>query len=143
MPPIIQFTSETTREKEWDNIACLHLGLPTITTWSYDKLKMNDFKLFHERFRKNHKARDERISATCLCMTHCGNFIIVGYTTGYVDRFNIQSGIHRASYGNPTAHGSPVRGVATDSSNHVTLTTGNDAVVKFWDFKGKKNIARC
>lgn len=26
MPPIVKFTSETTREKEWDSIAALHLG---------------------------------------------------------------------------------------------------------------------
>lgn len=26
MPPIVEFTSETTREKEWDNIAAVHLG---------------------------------------------------------------------------------------------------------------------
>lgn len=27
MPPITQFTSEVTREKEWDNIAAIHLGM--------------------------------------------------------------------------------------------------------------------
>lgn len=26
MPPIVSFTSEVTREKEWDNIAAAHLG---------------------------------------------------------------------------------------------------------------------
>ena len=26
MPPIFEFTSEITREKEWDNIAALHVG---------------------------------------------------------------------------------------------------------------------
>lgn len=26
MPPIIEFTSQTTREKEWDNIAAIHSG---------------------------------------------------------------------------------------------------------------------
>lgn len=27
MPPIIEFTSEITREKEWDNIAAIHQGV--------------------------------------------------------------------------------------------------------------------
>lgn len=27
MPPIMEFTSETTREKEWDDIAAIHLGM--------------------------------------------------------------------------------------------------------------------
>lgn len=26
MPPIVEFTSEITREKEWDNIAAIHEG---------------------------------------------------------------------------------------------------------------------
>lgn len=26
MPPIVEFTSEVTREKEWDNIAAIHEG---------------------------------------------------------------------------------------------------------------------
>lgn len=26
MPPIIEFTSEVTREKEWDNVVAIHAG---------------------------------------------------------------------------------------------------------------------
>lgn len=137
MPPIVEFTSEITREKEWDNIGAIHLGIPTVSTWSYDKLKMNDFKLLPERFQRKNREFNENVSATCLCLTHCGNFVIIGYSTGHVDKFNMQSGLHRCAYGNPTAHSTPVRGVATDSLNRLTITAGSDAVVKFWEFKSK------
>lgn len=82
MPPIIQFTSETTREKEWDNIVAVHEDLAMVTTWSYDKIKMGDLKLLPERFQK--KKID--VIATCLCLSRCGNFVIVGYSTGHIDR---------------------------------------------------------
>ncbi|ERL92025.1 WD repeat-containing protein 36 isoform X1 [Dendroctonus ponderosae] len=139
MPPIVKFTSETTREKEWDNIAALHLGLPMVTSWSYDKKKMGDLKLLPERFHKKNLKNMWDVEATCLCLTQCGNFVIVGYNTGHVDRFNIQSGIWRGTYGDPKAHESSIRGVATDGLNQVTITGGSDGLLKFWRFKTKKD----
>lgn len=146
MPPIIQFTNETTREKVWDNIAAVHLGIPTVTTWSYDKLKMGDLKLLPERFKKKNRRgmeEEKHVAATCICLTRCGNFVVIGYSTGEVDRFNVQSGAHRATYGGPIgAHLGPVRGVASDALNHIVITAGSDAALKFWPFKckGKTNF---
>jgi len=37
MPPILEFTSETAREKEWDNIAAIHAGIIQTTTWSFNQ----------------------------------------------------------------------------------------------------------
>ena len=42
---IEDFTSETTREKEWDNIGCVHRHTTTVTTWSYGQQKMGELKL--------------------------------------------------------------------------------------------------
>ncbi|KAJ8881265.1 hypothetical protein PR048_017741 [Dryococelus australis] len=134
MPPIIAFTAETTREKEWDNIAAIHQGIPTVTTWSYDKLKMGDLKLLPKRFEDIMWKGQSKVSATCVCLSHCGNFVIIGYNSGHADRFNIQSGLHRGSYGNPQAHKGPVRGIASDSLNQVVVTGGNDCFVKFFHF---------
>ncbi|GJQ84496.1 hypothetical protein Trydic_g15689 [Trypoxylus dichotomus] len=137
MPPIVEFTSETTREKEWDNIAAIHLGLPMVTTWSYDKLKMGDLKLLPERLYKKNNTSNVEVAATCLRLTHCGNFVIIGYSSGHVDRFNMQSGLWRCEYGDPKAHDGPVRGIATDTLNQVTVTGGSENVIKFWLFKNK------
>lgn len=137
MPPIVQFTSETTREKDWDNIASIHLGLSMVTTWSYNNLKMGELKLLPERFyKKNYKGTIDSV-ATCLCMTRCGNFVLIGYNTGHVDRFNIQSGIWQEHYGEKYAHECPVRGVAVDQLNQVTVTGSMRGVVSFWRFKCK------
>ncbi|XP_018334010.1 WD repeat-containing protein 36 [Agrilus planipennis] len=138
MPPIVFFASETTREKEWDGIAAIHSGLPLVTTWSYNKKKMGDYKLLPERLHKKKLKTECSVTATCLTLTKCGNFVIVGYTDGYVDRFNIQSGMWRTSYGNPSAHDTTVRGTAVDSLNNVVITGGSDAKIKFWTFNGKE-----
>ena len=35
----------------------------------------------------------------CVCITACGNFAIVGMTTGHLEMFNMQSGLHRGVIG--------------------------------------------
>lgn len=136
MPPIIHFTSETTREKHWDSIVAIHSDLVQATTWSFDKRKMGDLKLLSEKF-KNGKRKDFKTFATCLNMTHCGNFVIIGYSNGDVERFNVQSGQHRATYGSP-AHASDVRGVWVDNLNQIVISGGVDCYLKFWNFKETK-----
>ncbi|CAD6214634.1 GSCOCG00004153001-RA-CDS [Cotesia congregata] len=131
MPAITEFAYEKTREKEWDNIAACHLGLGTVTTWSYDKMKMGEHKLLPERFTRNKNA-----NATSLCMTHCGNFVVIGYNTGHIDRFNIQSGLHRATYGGEKgAHVGPIKAIMVDPLNQYVVSAGRDHQVKFWPFK--------
>jgi len=64
----------------------------------------------------------------CVCVTACGNFAVIGYDSGHVDRFNMQSGLHRASYSLPQDKlpqphlpfsSNPVRGVASHMLNQV------------------------
>ncbi|XP_043255396.1 WD repeat-containing protein 36 [Colletes gigas] len=134
MPPISEFCAETTREKEWDNIAAIHIGLGTVTTWSYNKARMGEHKLLPEKFKGNHNA-----IASTVCLTKCGNFVIIGYNTGHVERFNMQSGLHRTSYGNNKgAHKGPVKGVMVDPLNQTVISAGRDTFIKFWDFNQKR-----
>merc|ERR1712025_249238 len=135
MPPIIDFTTDTSRDKEWDNIACVHRQQGLATTWSFGNCKMGELQLLHERFKQNIELRGA--VATCICLTSCGNFAVLGYSSGHVDRFNIQSGIHRGTYqhGKNPAHKNPLRGVVTDSLNQQVVTGDSKGIVKFWRFK--------
>jgi len=69
-------------------------------------------------------------------LTHCGNFVIIGYSSGDIERFNIQSGLHRATYGSP-AHKMAVRGLASDNLNQTVISGCSEGLLKFWSFKGK------
>ncbi|XP_012271441.1 WD repeat-containing protein 36 [Orussus abietinus] len=131
MPPIMDIVSEKTREKDWCNIATSHLGIGMVSTWSYDNKKMGEHLLLPERFRKK-----QYVSATSLCITHCGNFIVIGYSSGHIDRFNMQSGIHRATYGKESGgHEGAVRGITVDVLNQTVVSAGRDKLLKFWPFK--------
>lgn len=132
LPPITQFSYGLTREKDWNNIAAIHVGKNKVSLWSYYKSKMDDMFLIPERCRETKQSKP-----TCVYITHCGNFVLLGYSSGHVDRFNIQSGAHRGSYGtngNP-AHMGGVRGVVADNLNQIVISGGNDQMVKVWNFK--------
>jgi len=70
-------------------------------------------------------------------ITSCGNFAVIGLSSGTVDVYNMQSGIHRGSFGEDQAHKGSVRGVAVDGLNQLTITTGSEGLLKFWNFKNK------
>ncbi|XP_072048834.1 WD repeat-containing protein 36-like [Amphiura filiformis] len=132
MPPITAFVSETSRESDWDGIVACHQQLPLVTTWNYQRCTMGKHKLAHDRFKGQ-----DNVIATAVDITSCGNFVVIGWSTGHVDTYNIQSGLHRGTFGQPTAHSGSVRGVAIDGLNQVTVTGSADQTVKFWKFKTK------
>lgn len=130
MPPIVHFAVEATREKEWDNVVALHHGSPLSTTWTLDRGCMGQHKLLPERL----KTRCTDVCATSVCLSSCGHFALIGYSDGHADRFNVQSGIHRLSYGTPRAHNGSVSGIISDSINQTVITAGSDRLLKFWRF---------
>ena len=139
------FTTETTRDRDWDNVACVHRDTTAATTWSFGNQKMGDLKLRHERFKTDETLRDAR--ASCLCLTVCGNFVLIGYTSGHVDKYNIQSGIHRGSLvvrkDLDMAHPKrEVRGICTDGLNQIAVTGDNQGLVQFWHFSSHRFLSR-
>lgn len=138
MEPIIDFDSGVTREKDWDNIVAVHRFTPIVTTWSYDKCRMGEHKLIHDRFKGVFP-----VAALCTSISSCGNFAVVGYNTGHLDKFNIQSGIFRGSYckdGKATAHDGEIRGVALDGMNTLIISGGSDKNLIFWKFKDQSHV---
>ena len=130
MSEIVIFAAEATREKEWDNVVTLHHGSPIGMTWSTDRGCLGQHKLLPERL----KDRKHEVTATSVCVSVCGNFTLIGYSDGHVDRYNLQSGMHRQSYGSPVAHNGSVNGLMTDSLNQIVVTGASDSLLKFWKF---------
>lgn len=134
MPPIVDFSTEMTREKEWCNVAATHFNMSVVSTWSTHLQKMGELKLMPKRFLGK-----RNVTATSLCITKCGNFVVIGYSTGHVEKFNMQSGIHRASYGGEEgAHEGTIKGVMVDDLMQTLMTAAEDRLIKFWDFKPKQ-----
>ncbi|GFS88390.1 WD repeat-containing protein 36 [Nephila pilipes] len=135
MLPIMDFCSETTREKYWDNIAAVHRNTQIVTTWSFSRSCMGEHKLLHDRFK-----RMKNIEALCVSISACGNYVLIGYNSGHLDKFNIQSGFYRGSFGEDKAHEGNVRGISMDCFNQIVISGGSDKLLKFWKFKDRSEI---
>uniref|UniRef100_A0A3Q0S2I3 WD repeat domain 36 n=1 Tax=Amphilophus citrinellus TaxID=61819 RepID=A0A3Q0S2I3_AMPCI len=132
LPAITAFSSAVTRQSDWDGIVACHRDRLASTTWNYQRCTMGAHHLQPPGSRRD-------AIATAVEITSCGNFAVIGSSCGRVDIYNLQSGLHRGCYGNnEKAHNGVVRGIATDTLNQLTLTTGSDWLLKFWRFKTRK-----
>lgn len=139
MPPIVEFSSSDVKQSDWDSVICVHENLRMATTWDYVKSTMGKHKIEHQRFKENERMFGS-VVATCCTISQCGNYCLIGYSSGHVDLYNIQSGAFRGTYGKPSAHDCSVRGVASDSLNLTTITCGENGSIRFWQFKEKKSL---
>ncbi|XP_057214990.1 WD repeat-containing protein 36 isoform X2 [Triplophysa rosa] len=137
LPAITTFASETARQSDWDGIIACHRGFLVATTWNYQKGSIGAHKLEPERFNRN---RALSVHATAVQITSCGNFAVIALSSGHIDVYNMQSGLHRGHYGEDKAHAGPVRGVAVDGLNQLTVSIGADHLLKIWKFKSKELV---
>ncbi|XP_062844589.1 WD repeat-containing protein 36 [Trichomycterus rosablanca] len=135
LPPITTFASESARQSDWDGIVACHQGFLLTTTWNYQKGSMGAHKMEPERFNKN---RALNVHATAVEITSCGNFAVIALSSGHIDVYNMQSGLHRGHYGEDKAHSGAVRGVAVDVLNQLMVSAGADKLLKVWRFKSKE-----
>lgn len=134
LPPITCFSAETSKEKQWDNIACCHKNSSLVTTWNYDKCKMGEHFIMQPSFDKND------VFATCVCVTSCGNFLVIGFSNGLIFKYNMQSGIFRQTYecsevSEHRAHNGSVNGLNVDSLGIILISGGSDSKLRLWNFK--------
>lgn len=126
--PIIDFAAEEVREREWDNVVSVHLNAARARTWRMEDKRLGGHKL---SLPEHVKSTIATVSPKCVATSACGNFVILGYGSGHVAKFNIQSGQFRCLMGT-RAHAKAVRGVACDALNRHVITASLDHYVKVW-----------
>ncbi|CAL8341870.1 unnamed protein product [Arctogadus glacialis] len=138
LPPITCFSSESAREGDWDGVVALHRGEAAARTWNYQRGTMGKHRLAPPADRLDN-ARLSNVHTTAVDITSCGNFVLIGWSSGHLDVYNLQSGIHRGHYGNPTAHVGAVRGVCVDGLNQRVFSVGADCLLRAWRFKTRSH----
>lgn len=132
--PIADFTAPSIAQMtHHDDIAILTEEEAAVTTWSSHTIKQGGNILFPFKKRIPHP----NFIATCVFLTSCGQFVVVGYDNGSVHRYNIQSGLHRLEYcrlPGKKAHKGSVRGVAVDAYNTCIASGGADNILRLWKF---------
>jgi len=71
----------------------------------------------------------------------CGNFGVLGYESGMITKFNLQSGLDRGLFksengneGMLNLHKGEITGIGIDSMNKYLVSGSLDCTVKLWDF---------
>ncbi|CAF0776409.1 unnamed protein product [Adineta steineri] len=157
--PIIDLRCEVIKENDWDGIIAIHENRRRVSAWNYIRATRSQHRFEHERFATKVYHNTE-VLATCCDISPCGNFGIIGYSTGHIDMYNMQSGLYRGSFDdgpiqfaakNPrkrlksspyaTAHSYPLCGVSFDSLNTRLISCDINGNIKLWRLKTKTLIS--
>ncbi len=86
------------RERDWCNVITAHEGDSAAYTWRLSHLSLGEHVLRPRRAREKGADAAPDAPVTAVAISCCGNFGLVGTAAGRVDRYNMQSGLHRGSY---------------------------------------------
>lgn len=74
---------------------------------------------------------------TSVSLSFCGNFGLIGSAKGAIDLYNMQSGLHRRSFGKDgpshQQHSKAVTGLTTDNLSRVVYSCSLDGTVKVFN----------
>ncbi|KAI8805203.1 Utp21 specific WD40 associated putative domain-containing protein [Cladochytrium replicatum] len=131
LPQILKFAASPAKQKEWDNIITCHANQWEARLWSFQRKAIGKMVI---------SAKDNQ-AIRAVGISVCGNFGFVGSAAGQVDMYNMQSGLHRRTFGRAGGgHTKAVVGICCDNLNRVLTTASLDGTLKFWDMKNGKVI---
>ncbi|KDP45683.1 hypothetical protein JCGZ_17290 [Jatropha curcas] len=132
--PVIAFDCAEIRERDWCNVVTCHMDTAQAYVW-----RLQNFVLGEHILRP---CPENPNPVKACAISACGNFAVVGTAGGWIERFNLQSGLSRGSFVDVSergscAHEGEVVGLACDSTNTLMISAGYHGDVKVWDFKGR------
>jgi U3 small nucleolar RNA-associated protein 21 len=130
LPPFIDFDASVVKQREWDNVVTCHEGSSKAYSWRKEHFTLGKHVFFS-------KGPERGSPITAVAISSCGNFALIGSQSGWVDKYNLQSGMHRGSFGE-SAHDGAVQGLAVDLLNRILISASLDGTIKFWDFESHK-----
>ncbi|XP_064997081.1 uncharacterized protein LOC135632435 [Musa acuminata AAA Group] len=133
LKPVIAFDFAEIRERDWCNVVTCHMDTPQAYVWRLQNFVLGEHILS--------PSAGVRTPVKACAISACGNFAVLGTQGGWIERFNLQSGISRGTYvdifeARHYAHDGEVVGVACDATNSTLISAGYNGDIKVWDFKG-------
>lgn len=127
------------RERDWSNVITAHENDPVAYVWRIQRFAQGEFALSPPpRANADANGDEDNMPVSSVCLSRCGNFGFVGTEGGRIDRYNMQSGLHRGTYRTPegfSAHCGAVTGLAADACNRNLVSGGLDGMLKCWNLK--------
>ncbi|KAF9597469.1 hypothetical protein IFM89_018915 [Coptis chinensis] len=135
LKPVVSFDFAEIRERDWCNVVTCHMDTPRAYVWRLQNFVLGEHILT--------PCCDDQKPVKACSISVCGNFAVLGTEGGWIERFNLQSGISRGIYvdkseGKGSAHDGEVVGVACDATNTLMMSAGYHGDIKVWDFKERE-----
>uniref|UniRef100_A0A7E4UZN6 Utp21 domain-containing protein n=1 Tax=Panagrellus redivivus TaxID=6233 RepID=A0A7E4UZN6_PANRE len=155
LEPVVDLDVCGAKQAAWDDVICRHKDSVLVSTWSTRRKTKGTHLLYHQRFAKN--PNYTATVATSVCLSACGNFAFIGYSSGHIDMFNVQSGQFRGTFArilkgsnvapdsdDARAHEHPVRALVADLTTKQLISGGSDGLVLFWNIQpNRKCYMKC
>jgi len=125
---VTQFDFTEFRESDWSNVLTSHSDAKAAFLWDYADHKMSKVPV---------ETSQKQVQVSSVCVTQCGNFGIIGYLNGAIQKFNMQSGKDRGflkAQGKEKVHTAKVTGLGIDYLNKFLISASLDGTIKQWDF---------
>jgi U3 small nucleolar RNA-associated protein 21 len=124
---ILQFDFNVNKESQWDNVVTCHANDKNARTWSYQRKAIG----------KHNLPSTDNSPIKSVCISECGNFAFLGTFKGTIDKYNMQSGLHRGTF---KGHSNSVTGLCATILNTMVLSVSLDKTLRFWNFADGKSL---
>lgn len=129
-PEITSLSMSMAREGDWENMLTTHKNETFARTWDTKFKRLGRYEL----------ATVDGGFAKAVCVSHCGNFGLVGSSEGGIGVYNLQSGLLRRKY--MLHKKKAVTGLAIDGMNRKMVSCGLDGIVGFYNFSDLKYLGK-
>ncbi|KAG6475125.1 hypothetical protein ZIOFF_064343 [Zingiber officinale] len=133
LKPVITFDFAEIRERDWCNVVTCHMDTPQAYVWRLQNFVIGEHILSPSADIQT-PIKAYSLKRAC-AISACGNFAILGTNGGWIERFNLQSGISRGTYvdiseSRQYAHDGEVVGIACDATNSSMISAGYNGDIK-------------
>ncbi|XP_016730882.2 uncharacterized protein [Gossypium hirsutum] len=90
LEPIIAFDCDEIRERDWCNVVTCHMDSEQAYVWLLQNFVIGEHIL--------RPCPENPTPVKACAISACGNFAVLGTAGGWIERFNLQSGISQGSY---------------------------------------------
>jgi U3 small nucleolar RNA-associated protein 21 len=90
LPPVAAVAACQLRERDWCNVVTAHAAAPAAYAWRLVDGALGEHVLT--------PPRSGGAPVTAVAVSACGHYALLGTASGDVDRFNLQSGLHRGGF---------------------------------------------
>ena len=124
------------RKDDFDSIVTVHQDSIQICSWNFEKQRFSKFNYTDKRIPANS-------TATCIKISPCGHFVYIGYSSGHIAKYNLESGHFRGLFGGKTAaHKETVTSIDCDTYSRLFFSSSADKTVAFWNSDTFECISR-